>query len=328
MQATTVTIVDSAMTIADQRVAETPSQPFPVLTVADAAIGQAIRPRLRKKIDRFSQISLMTAERLAGHIRPFEHARIGVFLGNDFAGWNYVYDQLAQLIDTRDAAAINPYVATAWFPAAAQGEITIGLDIVGQGKTFSAGVLSGGVAIEYAARVIDDGELDIALTGGVEAPNATPVLKAMTAERRIAPDHPAAESAALLAIAPATRNGAARLTISAPRRSLDRALAAAAPCLADWDRVTCRKISVTPGNTGWRECDEALTGTLKEAFGSRLDVVAGTCDGLDAGSASFPVLVAEASRSCAQGEVSIVVGTDFEGLFLAGAVTPSPRGVN
>ncbi len=61
-------------------------------------------------------------------------------------------------------------MASAWFPAAPQGQISIHYGIKGFSKTVVADRASSLMAIGYAAQTIQRGKCDVVLAGGMEAP--------------------------------------------------------------------------------------------------------------------------------------------------------------
>lgn len=126
---------------------------------------------LRKRIDRFSAVAYLAIAAVLAELgaaaRP-ERDRIGVFLANTKAGWSYGEPELGLLVD-EGPAAMHAYQATAWFPAAAQGEATIALDLRGCAKT-SAGRVSGfGEALWLARDALERGAVDLAVVGAVES---------------------------------------------------------------------------------------------------------------------------------------------------------------
>jgi hypothetical protein len=323
-----VTIAGCALVLPEHQRAANTGNDWPVRTVDRACIEKAIHPRLRKKIDRFSQIALLATAQLERHFADVDKRRVGVFLGNDLAGWNYVHDQLVRMIETRDPMAINPYVATAWFPAAAQGEITIAHGILGQSKTFSAGFLSGGLALEYAARMVAGNMLDVGLAGGVEAPDAPAILLGLAKGKRISSAHPAAEAAGLIALCRPTQSGAARMIISGLRRCAEAALGDIAGQFEGATTLRYQPPSVDPGNQSWNEILCGIENILRNHFGARLDLSLPPWNGTDVGSASFPLAVIEASRLAAAGDPALVLGTDFDSLYLASAILPATQGAH
>ena len=292
----TVTIAASAIVLARPQLINPAANPA-VLTVDCRLIDDVIRPRLRKKLDRFAQLALLATDQLKSQFANVERERVGVFIGNDLAGWNYVHAQLEELIETRNPTAVDPYVATAWFPAAAQGEITIESGIRGQSKTFSAGFLSGGLALECAARQVEGKSVDIAIAGGVEAPNAPVVLRVLELEGRISPSHPAAEAVGLLALCASEGRGQTRMTISSPRRSVEAALDDIVFQLEGANKVSFKPPSVNCCNAGWSQILSGMVDLLRNRFGSRLNSTNSEALGMDVGSASFPLAVIDGSES-------------------------------
>ncbi len=138
---------------------------------ADPRLHAGVPRSLRKRIDRFSAVAHLAVAQTLSAIpedqRP-ERDRIGVFLANTRAGWAYGEPELERLV--RDgAAAMHAYQATAWFPAAAQGEVTIDLDLRGCAKT-TAGRESGfGEALWLARDALERGVLDLAVVGAAES---------------------------------------------------------------------------------------------------------------------------------------------------------------
>lgn len=135
-------------------------------------IKQNFNTRFIKKRDTSVLYALIAAkELLDGMILDnIDSERIGIILSNTYGGWTYVEDQLIEMYQG-SMDCINPYVATAWFATAAQGEISIQYGIKGYSKTICAGNLGGGLAIKHAVDVIQQGMLDYAISGGLEAPN-------------------------------------------------------------------------------------------------------------------------------------------------------------
>ncbi len=128
-------------------------------------------PRSAKRLDRFTQLALLTAQHALAHAgfttQPYPASRVGIYVGNCWGGWQFAENELRRLYTE---GSVSPYLATAWFPAAAQGEISIAHQCKGHSKTIDAGEASGLISIGYAARAIQAGRLDAVLAGGVDAP--------------------------------------------------------------------------------------------------------------------------------------------------------------
>lgn len=132
-------------------------------------------PRMAKRSDRFSHLAV-AAGSLALKDAKLDLAmqdrhKVGIALGNNLGGWEFGERGLAELF-TDGPDNVNPYQASAWFPAAAQGQISLNLDIKGFSKTYVADRTSGLVALAAAVRAIRQERADIMLAGGTEAPIA------------------------------------------------------------------------------------------------------------------------------------------------------------
>jgi 3-oxoacyl-(acyl-carrier-protein) synthase len=132
-------------------------------------------PRLVKRTDRFSQLAMVAADNaidaaqlrigadgVAGH-------RVGVMVGNVLGGWEFAERELRKLW-TEGPRAVSPYQATAWFPAAPQGNICIRHGIRGRSRTFVCDRASGAYAVAHAAETIRRGQADVVIAGGTEQP--------------------------------------------------------------------------------------------------------------------------------------------------------------
>ncbi|MFA5090606.1 MAG: beta-ketoacyl-[acyl-carrier-protein] synthase family protein [Candidatus Omnitrophota bacterium] len=132
-----------------------------------------ISERLLKKIDAFSHMALIAAELALQDaridIKNEDPNLVGIFLGNAIGGWLYAETELRDLyIEGRQG--VSPYMASAWFPAAPQGQVSIYYGIKGFSKTVVADRTSSLQAIGYARRTLSKGRLNMILAGGMEAP--------------------------------------------------------------------------------------------------------------------------------------------------------------
>jgi len=132
-----------------------------------------VSERLLKKIDAFSHMALIASELAlqdAGiDIKKEDPNMVGIFLGNAIGGWLYAETELRDLyIEGRDG--VSPYMASAWFPAAPQGQVSIYYGIKGFSKTVVADRASSTEAIGYARKTLNKGKLNMILAGGMEAP--------------------------------------------------------------------------------------------------------------------------------------------------------------
>lgn len=132
-----------------------------------------VSERLLKKIDTFSHMTLIASELAlqdAGiDIKKEDPNLVGIFLGNALGGWLYAETELRDLyIEGR--SGVSPYMASAWFPAAPQGQVSIYYGIKGFSKTVVADRAGSLMAIGYAHKVLNKNKLDMILAGGMEAP--------------------------------------------------------------------------------------------------------------------------------------------------------------
>lgn len=129
--------------------------------------------RLLKKIDAFSHMALIAAEMAlqdAGiEIKNEDPSLVGIFLGNAIGGWLYAETELRDLyLEGREG--VSPYMASAWFPAAPQGQVSIYYGIKGFSKTVVSDRASSLMALGYARKVLYKNKLNMILGGGMEAP--------------------------------------------------------------------------------------------------------------------------------------------------------------
>ncbi len=132
-----------------------------------------ISERLLKKIDAFSHMALVAAEMAlqdAGiEIKNEDPNLVGIFLGNAIGGWLYAETELRDLyLEGREG--VSPYMASAWFPAAPQGQVSIYYGIKGFSKTIVSDRASSLMALGYARKVLAKDKLNMILAGGMEAP--------------------------------------------------------------------------------------------------------------------------------------------------------------
>ncbi len=144
--------------------------------VLDDATRQAtvdtIATRLRKRMDRFCQLAMAATDAAiadAGVDTEDRPTEIGAVFGNMFAGWG-ITEPSVRGLHQRGYMGVSPYIATAWFPTAAQGQVSIRRGLKGFCKTTVADTASSALALGYAGRAIAAGRARVVLAGGAEAP--------------------------------------------------------------------------------------------------------------------------------------------------------------
>jgi len=146
--------------------------------------------RVAKKCDRFSHLALVAADQAlqdaALDLDTVDRRRVGIVVGNNLGGWEFGERGLYELY-RQGAGRVNPYQASAWFPAAPQGQISIRHDIRGYSKTIIADRASGLAALATAVRVLRLGRVDTLLAGGTEAPVARYAMLCYCAAGELSP---------------------------------------------------------------------------------------------------------------------------------------------
>lgn len=130
------------------------------------------RKKLLLKCDRFSLMASIVVDQILARHPEIQKSRIGIFVGNALGGWSFGERELYNLHHV-GYNRLSPYQATAWFPAAAQGEISIMHDIRGFSKTTSGGLLAGLEAMSIALDAITLKRIDYALVGSAESINTS-----------------------------------------------------------------------------------------------------------------------------------------------------------
>jgi len=132
-----------------------------------------VSSRLLKKIDLFAHMALVASEMAINDanldLDKEDLKRAGIFMGNAIGGWLYAETELRDLyLEGREG--VSPFMASAWFPAAPQGQVSIKYGIKGMSKTVVADRASSLMAIGYGARTLGRNKDDFILAGGMEAP--------------------------------------------------------------------------------------------------------------------------------------------------------------
>jgi hypothetical protein len=154
----------------DQNAAIVESRKVPDSILAE---GTGLSRRDLKKMDRMSMLALFAARSAISEaaLSADEITDCGIFTGNAVAGWTFTEPQLRSLYYD-GLSNISPYLASAWFPAAAQGQIAIHMRLLGYAKTIATDRCAGTQAIGLAAAAVRAGRVICVLAGAAEAPLA------------------------------------------------------------------------------------------------------------------------------------------------------------
>src|SRR5204862_7049454 len=127
--------------------------------------------RLQRKLDPFSVHGMVAAgQALAASglaSASLDPQQVGIYVGNCLGGWGYTQPEL-EALHTRGVTGMGPYVATAWFPAALQGQLSLAHGYKGHSKTFSARDVAGLQAIGHAVDAIRHQRAQVVLCGASE----------------------------------------------------------------------------------------------------------------------------------------------------------------
>lgn len=158
--------------------------------INDGNYTHFLAKRHLKRIDRFSAFAIAATRQALEQARipceEIETSRVGILVGNTTGGWSYVEPMMYKLYQG-DFDIIDAYVATAWFPTAAQGEISILLGLGGYSKTFCAENISAGYALQSALYALSNSDVDAAVVIGVDAPLTPLVYNACVHSQLISP---------------------------------------------------------------------------------------------------------------------------------------------
>jgi 3-oxoacyl-(acyl-carrier-protein) synthase len=217
-------------------------------------------PRLAKRMDRYCLLAMAAAQLAlddsALDLATEDPARIGISFGNMYGGWGITDPSLRGLLQ-EGYASVSPYVASAWFPTAPQGQMSIFWGLRGYAKTVAADTASGAAAIGYAARAIQDGQADVILAGGAEAP-VTPYTYAFcqVSGRMGSPYRPFDR-----------RAGGFRVGEGAAVLILEEAQRAAARGARVYGEVAAWSTGHVGGPEAWPDGDRRLVEVVEEALG-------------------------------------------------------------
>jgi beta-ketoacyl-acyl-carrier-protein synthase II len=149
-------------------------------------------PRLRM-LDRVSQFALVAAaqaiEQSHGALATIEPRRGGVFVGTGMGGSETTDDGYHTLY-AENSDRVKPYSVLMAMNNAAASWIGLEHGLQGPNLTYSTACSSSAVAIGEAARRIADGEADVMIAGGAEAPLTFGTLKAWEALKTLATEDP------------------------------------------------------------------------------------------------------------------------------------------
>ncbi len=200
-------------------------------------------PQLRM-LDRVSQFALVAADqavRAAGIVwDDIDRERCGVFLGTGMGGAETTDEGYHTLYAER-TERVKPFSVLMAMSNAAASWIGIEYRLTGPNLTFSTACSSSAVAIGEAAQRIRNGEVDLMLAGGSEAPLSLGTLVAWDALKTLATEDP-------------LEPGASCRPFSKDRTGLVLAEGAAIVVLEEWEQARARGTHIHAEFTGYGLC--------------------------------------------------------------------------
>jgi len=128
-----------------------------------------------RRTERYAQFSIAAARQAVDDagLRPEaeDSDRVGVLMGSALGGVAYGETQFASYVE-KGVRGVDPLLALAVFGGAASCNVAIEFGFTGINSTNGMSCASGAIAVGDAWRAIRDGEADVVLAGGVEAPLA------------------------------------------------------------------------------------------------------------------------------------------------------------
>jgi 3-oxoacyl-[acyl-carrier-protein] synthase II len=159
-------------------------------------LPEAVRARAART-ERLAQLALGAAGGALADRTLADPARAGIVLGTAF-GCFLTNDAHERRVLAEGPAGASPRLFAATVSNAAAGEVAIAYRLAGPSVTLTAGAASGLAALGHAADVLEGGQADLVLAGGVDA--AGPALARWLDAAALAIGRPAREGAALLVL--------------------------------------------------------------------------------------------------------------------------------
>lgn len=140
--------------------------------IPDFNARQYLDPRLTQQTDRWTHFDLVCAQEALRDARldltREEPTRVAAVYAAGTGGNEFGQRQLHTCWG-QGPKSVSAYLSIAWFYAASIGQVSIANKIQGYGRNICADAAGGLIAVAHAARLIEDGKVDVALVGGSEA---------------------------------------------------------------------------------------------------------------------------------------------------------------
>lgn len=230
---------------------------------------QHFLPQRFRMLDRVSQLALVAAREAVCEARldlaTADRARVGVFIGTGMGGTLSTDEGYLSLYQD-GCERMKPFSVLLGMTNAPAAWIGIEYDLSGPNLTYSTACSSSAVAIGEAWLRLRRGEIDIAVTGGSEAPLSFGAMKAWEALRTLASEDPDDPSASCKPFA-------------ANRSGLVLGEGAAILVLEDWERAVARGAFIHGEVLGYGLATDASHITRPTVAGQVCAMRAALCSG-------------------------------------------------
>ncbi|NLC11832.1 MAG: beta-ketoacyl-ACP synthase II [Firmicutes bacterium] len=132
-----------------------------------------LEKREARKMDRFTQFAVIAANEAIADARldlaKEDKDRIGVIIGTGIGGLDTIENQMRVFME-KGARRVSPFFVPMLIANMASGYVSILYGLRGPNSTSVTACSSGSHAIGYAFKCLQDGEAEVMITGGAEAP--------------------------------------------------------------------------------------------------------------------------------------------------------------
>lgn len=147
--------------------------------VSDFDPTEYMEPRKARRIDRSSQLAVAASQLAVNDagldLSKTDLKRVGIAEGTNLGGIEWLLHQY-DIYNERGLARVSPFTISSAFVGAASVEMAIHFGIKGPTMTFCNKCAAGADAIGMAMKTILNGEAEIMIAGGSEAPLVFPIM--------------------------------------------------------------------------------------------------------------------------------------------------------
>ncbi len=147
-----------------------------------------IAPKRLKRMDRTSHLAVsaakMAVEDASLDFNKEDTDKIGVILGVAAGGYGYILEQHNTFLE-KGPMRISPFTVIASFSDSSSSQIAIEFNLGGPNFSVSSACSSGVDAIGYAFNAIRRDEMDVAVTGGADAPLSPGIIASFCVVRAL-----------------------------------------------------------------------------------------------------------------------------------------------